>query len=227
MTRETRSRDHIIANSWYPETTPASVQRWTVFACKKCNHELGIIEQEMFIRLGLCLDPNAPGANEIVSRALAALDPQLATNAQEAEKRRQVRHRISKDVEELPELPGIGVLPAFKANWDLGSRTGIRIDPQQLHRVVQKWVKGLHFRITERLIPDWDSINVRHITAETEAHAFREIEPYAMKYNKGPGIQVLQFSASENGQNATIYRFVIWDQYRVHATIFEDDASGT
>jgi hypothetical protein len=54
--------DHVFPRSWYPENTSASIEKWTIPACFQCNNEYGEIEQDLLIRLGLCIDPQSPGA---------------------------------------------------------------------------------------------------------------------------------------------------------------------
>src|ERR1035437_6096748 len=48
------TRDHVFPDSWYPESTPATVQRWTVPCCQPCNKELGVVESDLLVRLALC-----------------------------------------------------------------------------------------------------------------------------------------------------------------------------
>ncbi len=70
---DSETMDHVFPRSWYPDTTPDDVQRWTVPSCFKCNNELSRIERNLLISLGLCLDPHLPGASGIGERALRSL----------------------------------------------------------------------------------------------------------------------------------------------------------
>ena len=40
------TEDHILPESWYPNNTPANIEKWVAPACNKCNSELGKIEEE-------------------------------------------------------------------------------------------------------------------------------------------------------------------------------------
>jgi hypothetical protein len=44
------TKDRVFSDSWYPESTPGTVQRWTASACLRCNGELGLVEKEVFAR---------------------------------------------------------------------------------------------------------------------------------------------------------------------------------
>jgi hypothetical protein len=39
------TKDHVFPASWYPETTPEEIQRWTAPSCGACNNRLGSIEK--------------------------------------------------------------------------------------------------------------------------------------------------------------------------------------
>src|SRR5215831_12374580 len=57
-----KTYDHVSPSCWYPDSTPSNVQRWTVPSCSRCNRELGAVEQELLLRLGLCVDPHKTAA---------------------------------------------------------------------------------------------------------------------------------------------------------------------
>jgi hypothetical protein len=48
--------DHVLPVSWYPDI-PSDLEKWAAPSCVSCNKKLGRIEEELLIKLGLCLDP--------------------------------------------------------------------------------------------------------------------------------------------------------------------------
>lgn len=220
------SRDHVIATFWYPDTTPPDVQRWTVPSCRRCNNVFGRLEQELLVRFALCIEPSVPATSGIIERALRAIDPNLATTQEDKKRRKALRRWVLRDVSPVEELPQKGLLPYFNNNWDLGSRVVVHLNSRVLHKVVRKWVKGTHFVLTRRLIKSWSDIDVFHVTPETEHLAFHPIEPFLESHDKGPGIVVARAQAADEAQFETIYRFVIWNQYRVHGALSERDVLG-
>src|SRR5712664_2404712 len=68
-----KTKDHVFPTSWYPDTTPTQVQRWTVPSCARCNGTLGRIERELFVRLALGTDPTKAEASGMSKTALRSL----------------------------------------------------------------------------------------------------------------------------------------------------------
>src|SRR5271155_3734122 len=71
--KKKRTKDHVFPRSWYPRTTPANVQRWTVPSCGSCNGKFGEMEKELFIRLVLCVGPVKAEASGLSRAALESL----------------------------------------------------------------------------------------------------------------------------------------------------------
>ena len=84
----TRNWDHVFPRSWYPDTTPPNIAKWKVPSCLECNRELGIIENDLFVRLAPTLDPALPGSSGLYERARRAIDPASAKNKNESRARR-------------------------------------------------------------------------------------------------------------------------------------------
>jgi hypothetical protein len=67
------TEDHVPPKSWYPDTTPSSVQYWKVPSCTKCNNDLGRKERDLLVRFGLFIDSSQKDASGLAPRALRAL----------------------------------------------------------------------------------------------------------------------------------------------------------
>jgi 5-methylcytosine-specific restriction endonuclease McrA len=65
--------DHVFPNSWYPDATADTVQRWTVPSCGDCNRKLGELERDLVIRMALCVDPKSQSASGLAAKALRSL----------------------------------------------------------------------------------------------------------------------------------------------------------
>ena len=70
---ESATSDHGFPDSWYPDTTPARVQRWTAPSCPRCNGELGRLERDLLIRIVLCIDPKKEAVSGLASKVLRSL----------------------------------------------------------------------------------------------------------------------------------------------------------
>lgn len=84
---EERNSDHVFPESWYPDSTPPNLERWHVPSCIPCNADYGKLEQELLIKVGLCLDPHDAASASIVQKALRSLKPAAARNTRDAQHR--------------------------------------------------------------------------------------------------------------------------------------------
>jgi hypothetical protein len=218
---KTLTRDHVIAESWYPTSTLPNSEKWKVDSCRFCNQTFGKIEQELLIRFGMCLDPHAAASASIVQKAMASINPELGKTERDKRARQALRGRIFRDIQQVETLPLKGVLPSFGCNWDRGSRSVILVPKRDLHQIIRKWVRGLHHLMLGRLLPRSQRIDVFHVTDEVAHLAFHEIEPYASKHIRPPGVFVMQAAAQEGNRAETVYRFVLWDQFKVCASVSE------
>ncbi len=223
LNKSEKTVDHVIATSWYPETTPQNVEKWQVPSCRDCNHTFSKIEEDIGLRIAMCLDREDPAAAGIVEKALRAIDPSQGRDETDQLARQRKGQKLRAAMREMMSLPQSGVLPSFQTNWDLGSRTVTLLPADDLHNLVKKWVRGVHFATLGRLIKQDENIDIFHLPEETAEEAFRDIKPRATLLRKGPGIEVMQASASESGQTRTLYAFNIWDQYQVYASVDERD----
>src|ERR1017187_7166227 len=89
---EGTTKDHAFPASWYPDTTPEQVQRWTVPSCQACNNRLSKVERELLIRMGLCVDPTQWEARGISTKALRS----LGVGVEEEMPEREAAHRRAK-----------------------------------------------------------------------------------------------------------------------------------
>ena len=67
--------DHVLPKSWYPENTPKEIEKWTAPACQRCNADLGKLEEDLKIKLALCLNPEDPDLRSITQDVIRALNP--------------------------------------------------------------------------------------------------------------------------------------------------------
>jgi AbiV family abortive infection protein len=70
---EKKTKDHVFPSSWYPETTPPNVQRWTVPSCAECNGKFGEMEKELFIRAAICVGPIKGEAAGLSQKAVESM----------------------------------------------------------------------------------------------------------------------------------------------------------
>jgi hypothetical protein len=216
---EEATEDHVIAQSWYPESTPENVEKWKVPSCRPCNTRYSKLEDDFKIRLAFCVDPANPAAQGVYERARRALDPHMGKNPTDRRLRRERKKKIYKDLLDFDTQPQ-GVLPFSAKNFDRGSRLGILIS-KDLDKLIEKWVKGLHFLLFSRYITDKDTIEIMHADDELFIRTVGPFSQHATAVRKGPGVEVTYLSAEEGQERHTLYRFNIWAQFQTYAYVVD------
>ncbi|HEV2549009.1 MAG TPA: hypothetical protein VGU20_16830 [Stellaceae bacterium] len=220
--RAQMSDDHVIAGSWYPDTTDERVQRLTAPACRDCNSgKFAAIERYVLTRLAMCVDPTHPAAAGIYEKAKRSIDPGLAKNEKDRRHRRKQREALFRDLEALDAVAG-HVLPFSAVNFAMGSRTGLRIDAGRLNQVIEKWTRGFYYCIYGVPLSVSAKIEVFHVADRHALEAFEEIWHHARAIDGGVGVQVRVLSAEESGRREELYAFSIWGQFRAYAAVSEN-----
>jgi hypothetical protein len=209
--------DHIIAGSWYPDTTPSTVQRWTAPACTSCNNRYSPIERYVHARLAACIDPTHPAAAGMWEKAKSSIDPKRARNRRDREHRIRQRNAFWSGLTELRQPPA-HTLPFSISNFAKGARTGLIIEGEKLNTLVEKWAKGVYYKIHGHALSTDGEISVIHIHEEEAAAAFGKFWEQRKLLDAGPGIQVSYLSVDEGTKRADVYVFKIWNQFEVFAS---------
>lgn len=117
--------DHVFPSSWYPDTTPTTVQRWTAPSCPECNSELGKLEKDLLVRLILCVNPKSEAASGLASKALRSLglDADWLSD-RERSYRDRLRAKIRSELMQQTEvagkpgkIPGLGPPEGEPVQW--------------------------------------------------------------------------------------------------------------
>jgi len=211
------TKDHVIAKSWYPQQI---AQRVTVRACEKCNHGFGKLEEDMLLKLGMCIDGNNPAAAGIVEKIMRSIDPAHGKNALDKKRRQHRREELKRGLIEIENVQLKSTLPFSLPNLAKGARTAITVSTKELNRVIEKWVRGFHFSMLGEFIEPEYEIAIHHVSEDGAEQAFREIIQFATVLRHGPGVVVTQVTKTEGGDRYTIYGFEIWGQFKAYASVF-------
>jgi hypothetical protein len=222
MTAETQ--DHVFPTSWYPDSTPANVQRWTAPSCRHCNKESGEREQELFIRLALCIDPRKREASGI-STKLARTFGKGEGISEEARKKREVfRDRILSDAqpysaESTPHLiPGLGPHAGFPVEKLLQ----ISISANLVYEVAKKIVRGCEFWLNNgRIIDPPHELSV-FLAPSQEIPDVLALFEQTPTTHLGPGFRIRRAAVADDPLSA-LYEVVIWDSLKIYYSILPTD----
>jgi hypothetical protein len=223
---DTETKDHVFPASWYPDNTPADVQRWTVPSCADCNGKLGKLEKELFVRLSLCVDPRKAEASGMSKKALKSFGIGVADlNAREKQHREGLLRKVFTEAkplrhQEIPLLPGAGPHAASPA----GDQMTITIPGGVLEDVAEKIVRGCEFKLNSGAYieqPMKVKIYFVHDERAEDLTAFLDRLPAT---TVGPGFHVTRGQAPPaEGVHIVLYRIVIWGTWKIYAAVDADE----
>ena len=223
-----KTKDHVFPTSWYPDTTPSEVQRWTVPSCARCNGTLGRIEKELFVRLALGADPTRAEASGMSKTALRSLGIGVENlTPEEKSYRTAFARKVLMKVKPLKEHGEIGLLPGFgpHTGFPAGDQLVLNIPEEVLKPVSEKIVRGCEYRLNGGAYiepPLHVEIYFVHDRGAEDLTAFLERLPVK---TLGPGFEVRRGQAPpEEGQHIVLYRITIWGTLKIYASIGNEEA---
>ncbi|MBN1569637.1 MAG: hypothetical protein JXA73_17465 [Acidobacteria bacterium] len=214
---EVLEADHVFPNSWYPDSTPATIQRWTVPSCPECNRKLGQLEKDLLIRLMLCVDPKLEAASGLHTKVFRS----LGIDADDLPKREQairakLRERVKSEmipkdtVSELPgKIPGLGPSDA-ESPWSLP------IPWAGLSIIIEKIVRGCEYRLRQRYIEL--PYGIRTFVDQPYDVLREPYESATTTIDFGPGCRIKRVFARED-PDVVLYWIIIWGTLYSHARI--------
>ena len=115
-------------------------------ACSPCNASLGKLEQELLIRLALCMD-QSPNTAGLAERGRRAIDPACAHCDKDRRGRLAMRRKLHAELNAERERLQLPRDPTA-TEWKLSDLGGIPIHWELMRDVVRKIVRGVQFRET-------------------------------------------------------------------------------
>jgi hypothetical protein len=223
------TKDHVFPDSWYPETTPADTQRWTVPSCSACNNRLGSIEKKVFSRLALCIDPRKAEAAGVSAKAMRSLGIGIeGLAAEEAEHRRKQKLGLIAAIKPHEPAASASILPG------LGSHVGfkdeelpqVKIPADLLHSVADKIVRGCEYSLSGRIVEEPYGIQIffvhDHNVPDELARALKSSG--AKEAHLGPGFSVIRVAAHD-APESVVYKITLWGTLAFYAVILPSDES--
>jgi hypothetical protein len=218
-----QSSDHVFPKSWYPLSTPANLEKWQAPSCAKCNHEHGVNENELLIRLGLCVSAEELASLGISNKARRALQPSMARDGIDRQRRLSKRKQILDEIRLASEVPRRTFVPGFEPSLhELASgRHALQLPPARLRLLGRKLICGATYVLHDRSFIEVDHvISVHIVNAAASGYAKNLIDKYGKRVHRGPGIVIGQARTAEDRQSA-IFEILIWNRLILHATVVD------
>jgi hypothetical protein len=211
--------DHVLPESWYPANAPLGVAKWTAPACVVCNGELGAIENDLLIRLSLCIDPEHPTTADIVRRGMRAINPDAGRPGVDERSRAAMLRKMQREARVGP--PAALVMPNFEERWGRppNEQTSIPISRKHLRRFGEKVVRGVHFHHGGRYIEPPLTVDV-YPMGQRVAPRILEIlgEEPGERFAVEPGIVVKRWVPADD-PSWCVYLIDIWSTLKFWASV--------
>ncbi|MBZ5615721.1 MAG: hypothetical protein LAO23_17075 [Acidobacteriia bacterium] len=216
-----KTKDHVFPRSWYPKTTPATVQRWTVPSCEECNGKFGEMEKELFIRAAMCVGPVKAEAAGLSRKAVESLGVGVSGLSPAERRHRQVlKTRILKEIR--PYKPGTECFPGFGPHpgFPEDKQFEIRIPEKLVRQVAEKIVRGCEYVLAgKRLVEDPYAVEVYFAHDDKIQDVLRVFNRFG-PVQLGPGFRVSRAAAHDEPNNV-MYKIDIWGTWTIYASIMD------
>ncbi|HEX2826050.1 MAG TPA: hypothetical protein VHP37_06870 [Burkholderiales bacterium] len=211
--------DHLFPRAWYPAVMPHTLEKWTVPACRACNHEYGRIEEDLLLRFAACLNPDGPATERILMTVRNSMDHKRATSRLDALKRIKKRRRFEKLIKPVEQATDLRRVPEI-GPVQPKDRFAIVVSAASIRRFVEKLVRGTVY-LTENRYIETGRIGVSMMEPERAAEVQELLEQFGELHERGRAIRIRKAVAAEAPRDP-IFVFDLWDQFRVYAYV-EDE----
>lgn len=211
-----RNWDHVMPLSWYPDTTPANLERWKIPSCVPCNSDHGRNEEDLLLRLMMCFGNDDARAAGIPQRIIRSMNPSHATSARDRRARLARFRAVGRDmIRGSARSGGESIIPNFGREESGASETRIMVSGEWLGKLAEKIVRGFVYLQRQELIRD--DHRIEWFLLEDNSGAY-EIMRAATVYSVGPGIIVRYLHTGESAV-ASAFIIEIWNRLKLYATV--------
>jgi len=215
--------DHVLPESWYPEGAD-ELEKWEIPACDACNKELGKIEENLLIKLGLCLDPKELASLGIPDKVLRSLNPECGRNERDRRHRKGKRGKILKEVRVYKELPQQGIFPNFGPIPGLVYKEypTVSLNEKEVSGFAQKITRGIAFVADKSFIDESYKIELFVIDEQKAGELKNSIDSNGILFDSRPGLLVKRLLI-ENNKVGGIYFIEVWGRFRMYVVVAPKD----
>lgn len=217
------TRDHVLPEAWYPDSTPKGMQKWQVPSCQPCNASLGKFERDVFQKLALGVDPATVGGEGIGEKALRSFDPRAAKSPSDLRHRQAGKEKARRRLRTVsnvsfgsPVFPNIGTIYTPAQGGHLVSEIGL----DEIERLVTKFVNGISYLATGCVLPDEYTVRVIDpgLYSQIPSESLASVPTI---FERGPGFRVERHGA-DGDQYVALFHIYLWGKYEFFAAIVKE-----
>jgi hypothetical protein len=217
---ETPEKDHVFPDSWYPTSTPPTIQRWTAPSCPDCNRSFGQLEHDLLIRLVPSLDTSSDAARGLDERVYRSLGIDVEDSNKDKVIRERVRAKLRAEFFPYEEIRGLpGQIPGLGPPPDQPPGPAVFIPWAGLSMMAEKIARGCEYRHRNSKRYVEHPYGVLPLISNTDELSNDPMLRFTKLLDFGPGCQVRRGFASEDPA-VVRYFITIWD--RLHFKVLID-----
>jgi len=208
--------DHVFPRAWYPDATRPDVLKWQVPACRDCNSAYRRLEQDLLLRLGLCINPVAAATSGIVTKVLRLLDPRYAKN----EKDRRARQAKKDKILRGNQIPRSAIYPGFGGKWNRPPelQQAITIPANSIRRLTEKIVRGIFWLEDDKFLDPPYRVTFYPMEDAQAAPFAALLDKHGKTSAHEPGIIVRRAVAIEDN-TSSIFNIEICSTFKMYAVV--------
>ncbi|WP_147443752.1 hypothetical protein [Corallococcus sicarius] len=208
--------EHVLPKSWYPSTTPKTVQRVTVPVCGVCADEFEKTERAFKIPLLMGLEPNHADMAGVYEAFKRSWQFDKASSHKEAGHRAGLFRKMSRQVRFVvrPAPSRLEVPVRTPAGLYIKASPAMTLDRNVAARICEKFAKGFHFNDYGTPIPASTPIGFfwgKDVAPEVRASFL----PVPVNGRLAPG---LRYRVLKEG-DCSIWLFLLWGQVEFGALV--------
>lgn len=214
--------DHLVPRSWYPDSTPAGLEKWKFPACESCNNDYSKLENDLLFRFAICLGQNDARAAGIPKRALRSINPNAARNDRDRCERQNRRNRFQTEVQFSAYAPQEGVFPGFGPRPDTEYKEfgSILVAESDLSKMFRKFAKGLTYIENTCYLGSQYTISWYPIDDKSNPQMDKIFSRQGTSHIRGPGVILQRVSVSSDPAQSFM-RIALWGRLRVYIAVEE------
>ena len=202
------TKDHVFPGSWYPNTTPPEVNRWTVPSCRPCNHNKSKLENYSRRYLAACVGANSPRAKGIWEGAFRGLSPSVARTETDRANRKMAFESFQRKIVPAHRVNAANVAYFSRAN--LPGNFGLKVDWRNVTQLMILFVRGCHYYLEGEPLPSDARVQCFFPNDYTSIAGLKPIIAKCKLYLLGPGIALKRGHLRTPDSQESLYVFQFW-----------------
>jgi hypothetical protein len=181
----------------------------------------GKIENDLFSRMGLCLDPNHPASKSVVQTAQRSINPEAGRDPRDAHHRLKRRQRMLADTLRGSDIPVTAVIPGMgnRLNLPIEEQVALLVPADSFRLMTEKIARGIFYIEDEKFVEPPYAID---FFVEVGEDWNEVLDKFSAIYAREPGI-VVRRAVAPDDNISSLFEIEFWKHFKMYAAITKRD----